>query len=129
MGSAFRVVLDPQTTGFDTEVEGRGLVASEEVLTRAAERLGVRPLHDFLGSTRMSWADENGEEVYEDEDEDNLPWFAPEDGLRTVRALLRELERDNRIFGDGVRRDLLQFEEVLYQAKKQRCRWRLAPAC
>ena len=85
------IVVEGEDPGFDIFVNGRSLARHEDALERLALRLGVRPLIEFFS------ADENSMSLLIEEGAGNqelmrrLPppqWYSPEDGLRTVRALL-----------------------------------------
>ena len=91
------IVVEGEDPGFDIFVNGRSLARHEDALERLALRLGVRPLIEFFS------ADENSMSLLIEEGAGNqelmrrLPppqWYSPEDGLRTVRALLMTLEAD-----------------------------------
>lgn len=95
--------LDPDEEGL---AYGTALTDCRACLTSAAQRLGVRPLHRFEDDENRLW-DELEEEVMrhaEDEREaeqeilslldERGAWHDAEDGLETVRALIRHLEQE-----------------------------------
>jgi hypothetical protein len=129
MGAALYIVVDSEEPGFDTFVNGKALAQAEGKLAEAAQRAGVTPLMDFFG---VSPADLEGvaEEFEAAEDVTAVSateaWFDPEDGLRTVGALLATLESDPAALGAHVRDELLELSSVLSQAKQRGLRWHLA---
>jgi hypothetical protein len=121
MGVALYIALERQIPGLDALVDGKMLSKTEELHTRLATRLGVTPLMEFLSmNTAEASAFLDGAGVQE---VDVAPeqWFAAEDGLKTVQAVLRSCP------GLSVaREDLLQFERVLKEARGREVRWHLA---
>ena len=56
-------------------------------------------------------------------------WYAPEDGLKTVRALLVTLEADPQQLGtegEQVLSELLEYAHVLEKTMDRKMRWHLA---
>ncbi len=56
-------------------------------------------------------------------------WYSPEDGLRTVKALLVALEADPLQFGsegERVLSELLEYAHVLEKTMDRKMRWHLA---
>ena len=93
MSTALFIVLEKDIPGFDAAVNGKPLSRASKGLDRIAGKLGVRPLMEFcsmdLGEAADLLADLGGEEA-------DIPpeqWFDPEEGLRTVEALLTHLRR------------------------------------
>ncbi len=91
-------------------------------LTDAAESLGVRPLCDFFGMDPEEVNPIFAAEGFEIE----LPrgfeqWYTPEEGLETVRALLREAETSREV--RAAKEVLLICQRVLEAAKEQGARW------
>ena len=91
MGAAFFIVLEREIDGLDTFMGGKSLSREVESLDEAARQLGVRPLSGFF-----SLDPEQAAGFMEDEGMDagdlGLPplhHFKAEDGLATVRALVR----------------------------------------
>src|SRR5450432_765019 len=91
MGASMYIVVEGEDPGFDIFVNGRALARYDDALERLALGLGVKPLIEFFS------ADENSMSLLIEEGAGNpelmrkLPppqWYAPEDGLVTVRALV-----------------------------------------
>ena len=129
MGAALYIVVNSPNPGYETFVNGKVLSRTEDRHAAAAEKAGVRPLMHFFSMSRdeaETAAEEFGlpeDAVTEAGDEQ---WFDPEDGLKTVRALLSQLERNPESLGGDVRGELLEFEAVLTQAKEHGHLWHLS---
>ena len=126
------IVVQGDDPGFDTFVNGRALVRNEDALERLAIRLGVRPLIDFFS------ADENSMSLLIEEGAGNpdllqqLPppqWFGGDDGLATIRPLLKALRDDPSQLGsegEYLREELEEYEVVLQKTADRGLRWHLA---
>jgi hypothetical protein len=126
------IVVEGEDPGYDIFVNGHALAQYEDALEKLALRLGVRPLIDFFS------ADENSMALLIEEGAGNpelmkkLPppqWFAPDDGLETVRALVDVLRDDPQQLGtEGpqVLSELLEYARVLERTVKAGLRWHLA---
>ena len=126
------IVVEGEDPGFDIFVNGRSLARHEDALERLALRLGVRPLIEFFS------ADENSMSLLIEEGAGNLElmrrlpppqWYSPEDGLRTVRALLMALDADPQQLGSEgelVLSELLEYAHVLEKTADRKMRWHLA---
>jgi hypothetical protein len=132
MAASMYIVVEGEDPGFDIFVNGRSLARHEDALERLALRLEVRPLIEFFS------ADENSMSLLIEEGAGNrelmrrLPppqWYSPEDGLRTVRALLVALEGDPQQLGtegEQVLSELLEYAHVLEKTMDRKMRWHLA---
>jgi hypothetical protein len=132
MAASMYIVVEGEDPGFDIFVNGRSLARHEDALERLALRLGVRPLIEFFS------ADENSMSLLIEEGAGNqelmrrLPppqWYLPEDGLKTVRALLMALENDPQQLGtegEQVLSELLEYAHVLEKTMERKMRWHLA---
>lgn len=118
MGAALYIVLEKQIPGLDTMVDGKTLSREEEPLAELATRLGVRPLMEFFSMNAEDAAEFLGEEATAEQ------WFPAEEGLKTVRALLGQVEKAPEL--KAAREDLVGFERVLGAAQKNGVRWHLA---
>jgi len=126
------IVVEGEDPGYDIFVNGRALARHEDALERLALRLGVRPMIEFFS------ADENSMSLLIEEGAGNpdlirrLPppqWYAPGDGLATVRALMAALQDDPQQLGtEGaqVLGELEEYERVLDKASRAGHRWHLA---
>ena len=124
MGAALYVVLEKEIPGLDTMINGKTLSKAGERLAEVASQAGVRPLMEFFS---MDPGDASGFLEGEGMGDIEIPpeqWFLAEEGLRTVRALLAEVERDPTL--KSAREDLAEFERVLDAAQKAGVRWHLA---
>jgi len=132
MSASMYIVVEGEDPGFDIFVNGRALARYEDALERVALRLGVKPLIEFFS------ADENSMSLLIEEGAGNpelirrLPppqWYAPADGLATVRALVAALRDDPQQLGtEGpqVLGELEEYERVLEKTMRAGLRWHLA---
>jgi hypothetical protein len=126
------IVVEGEDPGYDIFVNGRALARHEDAVERLALRLGVKPLIEFFS------ADENSMALLIEEGAGNpellkqLPppqWYAPEDGLRTVTAMVAELRKEPQQLGtEGalVLAELEEYERVLVKTRGRGLRWHLA---
>jgi hypothetical protein len=132
MAASMYIVVEGDDPGYDIYVNGRMLAQHEGAVEHMAARLGVRPLLDFFS------ADENSMALLIEEGAGNpdllprLPppqWYAAEDGLHTVEALVAALEDDPQQLGsDGVLllQELREYANVLRKTAERGLRWHLA---
>ena len=132
MAASMYIVVEGEDPGFDIFVNGRSLARHEDALERVALGLGVRPLIEFFS------ADENSMSLLIEEGAGNpelirrLPppqWYAPADGLATVRALVEALENEPQLLGtegEQVLSELNEYARVLEKADVRSMRWHLA---
>lgn len=132
MAASMYIVVEGEDPGYDIFVNGHMLARHEGAVEQLAHRLGVRPLLEFFS------ADENSMALLIEEGAGNpdllerLPppqWYAPEDGLHTVEALISALEEDPQQFGsDGTQllRELQEYANVLSKTVERGLRWHLA---
>jgi hypothetical protein len=126
------IVVEGTDPGYDIFVNGRALARHEDGVERLALRLGVKPLIEFFS------ADENSMALLIEEGAGNpellkrLPppqWYPPEDGLKTVAALVAELRNEPQQLGtEGalVLAELEEYERVLRKTQERGLRWHLA---
>lgn len=90
---------------------------SEELLSgelhELAEKLGVKPLEDFLSAN---------EEEY---DEIETQWFNPEAGIKTVEALLAELQKVDDEQSEWIIEDLQKLLAALHILRESGSRFYL----
>ncbi|HKW64195.1 MAG TPA: hypothetical protein VJN89_16705 [Candidatus Acidoferrum sp.] len=119
------IVLDKKIPGADTGVDGNSLSKHNKELEKMAKGLGVKPLMGFFSTSKEEVESLVGEDAAS---LDNIEekWFAAEEGLLTVNALLGSLKASN--LGDVARveADLREFVSVLELAKANGIRWHLA---
>jgi hypothetical protein len=123
MGSAYYIALEKTIPDVDTMIDGKMLNKAEKHLASAANRLGVRPLMDFFSTSEDEAADLLGDDVA-GIDIPAAQWFSPEEGLRTVDALLGEVDGNPDL--KPAKDDLLACQRVLREAQKHGVKWRLA---
>ncbi len=132
MAASMYIVVEGEDPGFETLVNGRSLARHEDALEKLALGLGVRSLIEFFS------ADENSMALLIEEGAGNrellqrLPppqWYAPGDGLVTVRALLSALRADPQMLGTEGAQVLVELSEyavVLEKTEARGMRWHLA---
>ena len=121
---ALYIVLENKAPGFDPFVNGKVLGQSENRLAEIAGRLGVRPLMEFFSINPDESREFLNSEGLSDIEVPGEQWFSAEDGLHTVRTILREVKNLTDL--EAVKADLLEFESVLQQAQAKGIRWHLA---
>jgi hypothetical protein len=132
MSASLYIVVEGEDPGFDTFVNGQALARNEDALERLAERLSVEPLLEFFSADRNSMAvllDQGAEEPARTHHLPQPQWFAPADGLRTIRSLLDFLAMSPAALGtdtEAVARELREYETVLRKTCQRGLRWQLA---
>ena len=147
MGVAFFPVFEKAADGFEIAFCGKMLAKiSDAAVRERAAILGVKPLMDFFGfDPAVLTAD------FDIETDEALAekWFAPEDGLATVAALINDMTENPKpysAFSDsdglivterlakemnekilaGAIEDLKVLHGILSEAKNRQVRWYLA---
>ena len=132
MAASMYIVVEGEDPGFNIFVNGRHLARYENAIEELALSLNVRPLLEFFS------ADENSMLLLIEEGAGNpellprLPppqWYAADDGLRTVTALIVALEEDLHQLGSegpAVLEELREYEIVLRKTAERGLRWHLA---
>ena len=116
MGAALYIALEKEIPGVDTIIDGKMLNRAEKYLAGEAKRLGVRPLMEFFSVSpdeAAGFLEGEGAEV-------EIPaeqWFSAEEGLRTVQALLGEVNSSSE--AKAAKDDLLGCEHVLQELQAQ----------
>jgi hypothetical protein len=132
MAASFYIVVEGEDPGFDIFVNGHALARYEDALERMAERLHVRPLLEFFSADENSMAQLLEQGSGDLEWIHHLPepqWFAPADGLLTVRALLERLENMPAVLGTEtpqIAQELHEYERVLRKTALHKLRWHIA---
>jgi len=126
------IVVEGEDPGFDIFVNGQALARNEDSLERLADRLSVQPLLEFFSADQNSMALLLEQGAGNPEWTSHLPqpqWFGPEDGLRTVCALLDFVSISPSALGSdtaAVERELREYETVLRKTSQHGLRWHLA---
>jgi len=120
------IVLEKKIPNIDIYVNGNFLSNSKE-LEKLAKKSGVPSLISFFSTSPEEIADlmEKDVESLKGSPTYTEKWFAAEDGLRTVNALLENLGgfKGDR---DKVEAELQEFVRVLQLAQSNDIRWHLA---
>lgn len=126
MGAIFPV-LDKEIDGVGvSSVSGRMINLYDPELGVLARDAGLTPLMDFFGADPAEYADLFDEEIEIPEDQLGEKWFAPEDGLRTIRFLLERVRENPAEFendAEYLASDLADFERVLQKAQEAGAKW------
>lgn len=123
---SFYIVLDKEIPGVDVYVNGSFLSKNNDELDRIAKRLKVRPLIGFFSTSPeevSSLLEGSGVEIKTVPEE---KWFAADEGLNTVNALLGGLSESKLARADQVEAELREFVRLLETAKANGIRWHLA---
>lgn len=132
MAASLYIVVEGEDPGFDIFVNGHALARNEEALHRLAVRLHVNPLLEFFSADQNTMALLFDQGAAESALPQRLPqpqWFAADDGLVTVRALMRFLVDAPVALGSEtapVLLELREYERVLSKTAAHRLRWHLA---
>jgi hypothetical protein len=119
------IILEKKIPGADTHVDGNVLSKRSKELERMAKTLGVTPLMSFFSVSKQEL--ESLEEEYATSlKKAEEKWFSAEEGLRTVNALLRNLQQPGLDDSARIETDLQEFAKVLELAKASGIRWHLA---
>jgi hypothetical protein len=132
MAASMYIVVEGEDPGYDIFVNGRALARNEDAMEALARSIGVKPLIDFFSADQNSMALLIEEGAGDPQLLDKLPppqWFAPEEGLQTVEALLETLHREPAQLGsesEFIREELEEYATVLRKTVERRLRWHLA---
>jgi len=132
MGVALYIVAQKAIKGLDLTVNGKAVGRiDEQTLDTLCDALNVTSLVSFISQDPDELADIMGEDVIDVEGDDELPeeeWFAAQDGLATVRALIAHLGADLSVLADTamIVEDLRDFERVLAALAEHGVKWHLA---
>ncbi|MDQ3059091.1 MAG: hypothetical protein M3R45_06145 [Pseudomonadota bacterium] len=141
MSVSYYIVLDNKEPGFDTFVNGKAVARASEKLDEICDQAGLPRLDSFAGQSCEELAEMLGdgfdEEMDEEGDEEDNPvereysdekWFAPEDGISLVDALIAAIGQHPEIIStpEEIVDDLKEYKNVLEQAKAIHAKWHLA---
>lgn len=126
------IVVEGEDPGYDIFVNGRAVARHESAIERMALELGVKPLLEFFSADESSMALLIEEGAGNPELLHRLPptqWYRPQEGLRSVDALVESLTGDPCQLGsegEAVLRELLEYQAVLRKTADRGLRWHLA---
>jgi hypothetical protein len=129
MGAALYIILERKIPGADIYVNGKSLAKNNDELGRIAKRLGVTPLMEFFSCSKedlSALAEEHGANLDKIIRTNEEKWFAAEEGLRTVNALLGNLAKSKLPNVNRIEADLQGFVRVLELAKSKGTKWHLS---
>ena len=113
----------------NTDVNGRLLSKKSQELEKIAKHMGVTTLMGFFSISRDelgSFLSEQDLESAAGNSKYDEKWFAAEEGLRTVNALLKGTAESSMDGRDRLAAELQEFAKVLELAKANSIRWHLA---
>lgn len=128
------VAEDDEDYEFFLEMDGKALAGvDEEVLETLAARAGVTPLMQFFSMPEGEW-DEYLEDIEDLLEEDEVfdpavvTWFSAEEGLKTVLALIGEIDKSAGLIAEpeAVIDDLESMAAILTRLVERDIRWHLA---
>ena len=119
---------------FFMDMEGKALASVEEdVLEQLAQRANVKPLMQFFSMPQGEWddyVDDIKDLLDEDEvfDPQELTWFSADEGLKTVLALIAEIDKTPQLLAEpeAVIDDLESMAAILTRLAEHGIRWHLA---
>lgn len=130
MSVAYYIVLKSEIAGFDPFVNGKAVAhANDKTLATICASLKVKPIAEFVSQDPGELA-----ELIEDagvDVPDELPeeqWFKAEEGLATVRAIIKHLSENPKALKNStaVVEELQEYELVLERLQKEGVLWHFA---
>jgi len=125
MGVSYFVEFNKTIPSYDAseEIIGKAFARAENELNKLYKKLKLKPIIDFFGQDE---SDLLGEDVGTQSDE--LPWFEPDEGLKTIQGLLQYLKENPEAIRncENVLEDLHAFENALIVCKAAGAKWHLA---
>jgi hypothetical protein len=105
------------------EIIGKSFARADNELKKICKELKLKPIIEFYGQDQSDLLGE-GEEIPVEE----LPWFEPEEGLKTIQGLIHYLnENPNAIKNiEDIIDDLMEFEKALKICRDEDAKWHLA---
>lgn len=122
------IILEKKIPNADIYVNGNSLSQNNDELDQMAAQLGVEPLTAFFSISNEELSallEEHDASLSKPKPPHEEKWFAPDEGLRTVNALLQELPSSNLGRIDLIETELREFVKVLELAKLNGVRWHL----
>lgn len=127
MSLAWYIVLQSSIPGFSQDVNGKPIARAGDMLEGYAKEAGVTPLMEFFSAAPdvlAAFAEDSGVPLKMD-----LPperWFTADEGIITIRALIRCVEGRDVQQKPTLIEDLRDFEKVLDKAREHGIKWHLA---
>jgi len=126
---AYFIVLDKPKPGFETHVNGKAVAHALEGLDVLCENTGLTKLDGFLGHSLDELADLMGDDMeLPDEEETESKWFAPQEGIEFMDALIAAVRKnsDSISYAVDVVKDLEEYKDVLVKAAAIGAKWHLS---
>jgi len=136
MSGAFLIATDKKSAEPKDEFFGLELSRAEKALDKLAKQLKVPPLTSFVSVDveDQELLAELAEEVGEDISgwkPDPVKWFEPDEGLKTVQALIKRLADDETAMKKQaeILKELSELESALVGIGKKKAKWRFWIDC
>jgi hypothetical protein len=125
--SIFSIILNEKDPDFEANVHGKALAKYAEPLSRLCRKLEVKPLMSFSSLSDLDEREDEAISGTRTHIKITEKWFDPDEGLRTVTALLEALEDSPRLIekSEWVVNELQEFKRVLKEASKHHLKWHL----
>lgn len=122
MSLAYYIVLDKEDPGFDPFINGVFLAKEARRINKAAKKLGLKRLGDLTSYEEIA------DMIGIDSDEPQDMWFAAEEGIAWLEALIDRFREEPKLLKnpDGVIADLKECLGVLQKAEQIGARWRFS---
>ena len=129
MSAAYYIVLNSESPGFDTSMDGKSLSRESVWLNDLAEDCELANLNYFVSASPddlADFADDLGVDLPVEVPQEK--WYAAETGIKYFEALLQRASEDTVELRNksGVTDDLKAILGILEQAKKTGLKWHLA---
>jgi hypothetical protein len=129
MSVAWYIVLERKIPGLDHSVNGKALGRAAKVLDALAEEAGAQPLMDFFSASPEELAAFAEDQAMDLKEEATKlapeKWFSANEGLKTVRALVRAVDNGKTEHAEAILDDLKEFNKVLEVAANNGVGWHL----
>jgi hypothetical protein len=129
MGVAYYPEFERKISGYDPSVSvaGKSVASAKKRLDEISKRLKVSPFFSFYSESNKEAFEKIGELMPPDMQDEPIRWSKPEDGVKTVSALIGYLKDHPGEVDDSDRicEDLESFRKVFLKAQKHKTRFRL----
>jgi hypothetical protein len=124
MGAAYYIVLDNESPGFETFVNGKAVTREMDAISALAEARGLADIHDFASFADLAEAFDIDADLPAAQEK----WFDANEGVAWTQAIREAIQANPAAVRDAaaVTSDLQQYERVLRQAAAIGAKWHLA---
>lgn len=126
MSVAYYIVLDNREPGFDVYVNGRFIAKEANRLDAACIELGIPQLEHFIAMSGKDISEMLGEDMDIPKGEGER-WFAAEEGLAFVNALIAHIQARPKTVRspEGILAELAEYADVFGKAGSIGAKWHL----